>query len=100
MTKFMQQTSTKCVVFVVDSRKDHLGAIDVRAHLKTIAKTVAPECHVLVLCNKQDLSDQNVLAVDEITRMLDIERTFVQHPHSVIGCALHQDDGLNTLQIV
>eukprot|EP01084_Bolivina_argentea_P214801 364635_1 len=92
MTKFIQQPTTKCVIFVIDSRKQHMindsKGNDIRSNIKAIAKIIPSQCHILILCNKQDITDQHILNSDEISNILDINRIFDKNKHNVIGCSL------------
>ena len=46
ITKFIAQSATKCVIFVIDSRKEHIirdsQGNDIRSNIKAIAKTIDP----------------------------------------------------------
>ncbi len=46
ITKFIAQSSTKCVIFVIDSRKEHIisdsQGNDIRSNIKAIAKIIDP----------------------------------------------------------
>eukprot|EP01084_Bolivina_argentea_P154811 269845_1 len=95
IANFMRQPTTKCVVFVIDSRRQHIicdaKGNDIRSNIKTIAKVIGPQCHVLILCNKQDITEEDLLQTDEIGRILDIDRVFENNAHSIVGCSLTEN---------
>lgn len=66
MIKFIQQETTKCIIFVIDSRKEFIindkDGNDIRSNIKAIAKIIPSQCHILVLCNKQDIINEEILS--------------------------------------
>eukprot|EP00485_Elphidium_margaritaceum_P004610 CAMPEP_0202710362 /NCGR_PEP_ID=MMETSP1385-20130828/22356_1 /ASSEMBLY_ACC=CAM_ASM_000861 /TAXON_ID=933848 /ORGANISM="Elphidium margaritaceum" /LENGTH=452 /DNA_ID=CAMNT_0049369885 /DNA_START=26 /DNA_END=1384 /DNA_ORIENTATION=- len=90
--KFVSQPSATCVILVVDSRKKHIlsdaDGNDIRSKVKAIAKVIGPQCRTLILCNKQDLQNEDVLSPEDIGQILDINRLFLKGTCTVLGCSL------------
>jgi len=101
VTKMVGKESTQCVIFVIDSRKQHIihdaQGNDIRSNIKAIAKIVNSHTHILLLCNKQDLTDEDVLSPDEIADIMDINRLFDKNKHAVFGCSLAKNTNTETI---